>query len=336
MLCFPLHGADPENLYRIFGIPVPEKILDFSTNTNAIPWKGRIGGTIEDMLTSYPDSDTRAVREELARQNNCPTENILITNGSNEAIYIIASYAAKKTNAVLQPVYGEYVRALAAYSAESENVFTLSDAAGHDYIWLCNPCNPTGTFIPDEKIDAFVTKYPETVFIIDEAYIDFLPNERKKNRVIKDNVIILRSLTKIFCLCGARIGYVLAAAEIISKLKARQPSWSVNELAQRAALAFLRDKDFYRKTREYYRRAVPAFVGRLEAAGCSVVPTSTNFVLIRTESDEEMIRFLLTKGIAVRHTRNFPGLDGKFIRVSVRTEEENRIFIQVIKEYMGH
>nr|MCR4818036.1 aminotransferase class I/II-fold pyridoxal phosphate-dependent enzyme [Fretibacterium sp.] len=186
------------------------------------------------------------------------------------------------------------------------------------------PCNPTGKYVPQRELRVLTEGAPDTLFIVDEAYIDFLlEEERPVWGDLPENLIVLRSLTKFYHLSGARIGYVLAPEAWTERLKARHPSWSVNAVAQALALDFLRGGGFAQRSRDFYRRETPRFRRALEDAGVSVRPSSVHFFLIDAADDEFLIRRLMERGLVVRHTRNFPGLDGRCIRAATRLPEEN-------------
>lgn len=333
---FRAHGANPEKLYAAAGLPTPAKIYDFSTNTNAVPQRGGFVPDLRAALEDYPDGDCLALREALAREFGAPAKNILVSSGSNEAIYIIASYAAARENLILQPVYGEYKKALDGYGARTRNIFSLAEAEGARgaAVWLCNPCNPTGALIPGAELDAAAERNPETLFIIDEAYRDFVwTEELPRASKILPNVVRLRSLTKIYDLCGARVGALVSHESAVEKIKARQPEWSVSSLAQQAALWRAGDETLKARTREYYAREIPRLTAALREAGYAVRPTCANFFLVEAPDDEDFIRFMLERGIVVRHTRNFAGLDGKFVRIAARTKDEDDLLIEAAREY---
>ena len=333
---FRAHGANPEKLYAAAGLPTPAKIYDFSTNTNAVPQRGGFVPDLRAALEDYPDGDCAALREALAREFGAPAENILVSSGSNEAIYIIASYAAARENLILQPVYGEYKKALDGYGARTRNIFSLAEAEGARgaAVWLCNPCNPTGALIADAELNATAERNPETFFIIDEAYRDFVwTEELPVAPKILSNVVRLRSLTKIYDLCGARVGALVSHEAAVEKIKARQPEWSVSGLAQQAALWRAGDETLKARTREYYAREIPRLTAALREAGYAVRPTCANFFLVEAPDDEDFIRFMLERGIVVRHTRNFAGLDGKFVRIAARTKDEDDLLIAAAREY---
>lgn len=333
---FRAHGANPEKLYAAAGLPTPAKIYDFSTNTNAVPQREGFVPDLRAALEDYPDGDCLALREALAREFGAPAKNILVSSGSNEAIYIIASYAAARENLILQPVYGEYKKALDGYGARTRNIFSLAEAEGARgaAVWLCNPCNPTGALIPGAELDAAAERNPETLFIIDEAYRDFVwTEELPRAPKILPNVVRLRSLTKIYDLCGARVGALVSHEAAVEKIKARQPEWSVSGLAQQAALWRAGDETLKARTREYYAREIPRLTAALREAGYAVRPTCANFFLVEAPDDEDFIRFMLERGIVVRHTRNFAGLDGKFVRIAARTKDEDDLLIAAAREY---
>lgn len=333
---FRMHGANPGKLYMSMGMEMPERVIDFSTNTNALPFDGSFDFDLHGLLSDYPDDESIALRDLLAQKHNCSPEEILVTNGSNEAIYLLASYCSwAEANHVLQPSYGEYARALCAWGIHSAGIFELDEIkAGSGSVWLCNPNNPSGVWISPKIIAGSIACHPETMFIIDEAYIDFLTEEADTMNFKEfPNLVVLRSLTKLYHLCGVRLGYVMADRRVIQRLKLRQPTWSVNSAAQAAAALFLRDEDYPRRTREFYSTETPRFIARIRDAGFNVCPTSVNFFLVKTEEDERLITFLLQRGLVVRHTRNFSGLDGKYVRVATLQPHENDILADALKEF---
>lgn len=333
---FRPHGANPEKLYKLFGIQMPAHVVDFSTNTNAVRSDSAFTPDLRAALEDYPDDDVAAVRSLVSQKTGAPLQNILVTSGANEAIYILASLVANRENAILEPVYGEYLRALKAYGARVRNIFTFDRETLPDRsaVWLCNPCNPTGKLIPDAVIEGTAAKLPRTLFIVDEAYRDFvwtqeMPRAYRNTR----NIIRLRSLTKTYNLCGARIAYLLADERVTKKIRNRTPSWNVNNLAQQAALFYLADKTLLQRTKDYYAAEIPRLTRALSAAGYETMPTCVNFFLVKIADDENFIRYMLRRGIVVRHTRNFPSLDGRYVRIAARTREENDLLISAMRAY---
>ena len=326
-ITIPIHGANPQNLYTAFNISPPEKIIDFSTNTNILSWPENFCDVdIESLASNYPDPECVRLREIISSRENISPSKILFTNGINQAIFLLSRIFPNDT-AILQPCYTEYQRAF----TKAHDIFTLADAGKFSHVIITNPNNPTGRFIPDLSLTA--AKNPHTLFIVDEAYIDFLRTAKPERLTGFPNVVILRSLTKIFHLSGARIGYVIADENIIDALKKFMPSWSVNAFAQELALRFLVDGEFCGRTRDFYRVNTPMFMRGLRGAGFFVMDSDVHYFLVRVEDDTEVIRRLLMKGIAVRHTRNFSGLEGRYIRVVTRAPEDNVKLVSAMIEF---
>ena len=324
---FPIHGANPENLYRAFNIKNPEKIFDFSTNTNIFSDTLTDSGfdlDIKNLVSSYPDPDCKKLREIISEREKISSEKILFTNGINDAIFLLANLFRDKRTGIFQPCYSEYARAF----RHAANIFDFNHAGEFEVFIIVNPNNPTGIFI--KNLSDLIKKFPETIFIIDEAYIDFLIDSKPEKLLNFENVILLRSLTKFFHLSGARIGYVIADGKIIDGLKSFQPSWSVNAVAQALALKFLQDKNFYESSRNFYKIHTPKFMNAMKDSGFEIMDSSVNFFLVKVKNDLEVIKFLLKSGIVVRHTRNFLGLDGSYIRVATRRPKENNFFIETL------
>lgn len=334
------HGANPEKLYKALNIKMPERVIDFSTNASVMPWNNDNINIKNfnwlDLAAHYPDYECLALRNLIAERENLNIKNILFVNGTNEAFYIIASYLMNKRAAILQPAYSEYERALKSYKAEIFDIFNIFNINNNfDAVFFSNPSNPTGGYIEPDDLINLINKNKDTLFVIDEAYIDFLlSGESARFDFNNKNIIILRSLTKFYHLSGLRIGYVLANHAIIEKLKARQPTWSVNSAAQALAISFLNDKDFAEKSLNFYKSQTPKFINNLTEIGFEICPSRTNFFLIKLNniSDEIFITHMLKRGVVVRHTRNFKGLDGKYIRVATRLPEENEFFVSTASE----
>ena len=335
------HGANPEKLYKALNIALPERILDFSTNASVVKWDNLDINKLDwlDLAAHYPDYECLELRKLIAQREDVNLENILFVNGSNEAFYIIASYLAlaNKRAFILQPAYSEYERALKSYSAECVDIYDLKQLENCDSaVFFSNPCNPTGKYIEPDCLLELIISRPDVLFVIDEAYVDFLlhGDRPKYDFNSLNNVIVLRSLTKFFHLSGLRIGYVLSSDSNINKLKSRQPTWSVNAPAQTLALEFLRDEDFALKSMNFYRQETPRFINALKSLGFNICDTRTNFFIIDLDnlSDEEFIIHMLKRGVVVRHTRNFKSLDGRYIRASTRLPDENDIFVAAARE----
>lgn len=330
---YRLHGANYKKIYEDFNIDIPNNVIDFSTNTNI--FNNKIDAiNIEELISSYPDDECIDVRKLISKKYNLNSNNLLVTNGSNEAIYIIASLFIGKKVSILQPTYPEYENALNGYDIKPNYIFDLDSNDNSYATFICNPNNPTGTYIDSNVLELYIKNNSNKHIIIDEAYIDFLSFKPPVIDVNKyKNVYILRSLTKSYNLSGIRIGYVISHIDNINELKKRQPTWSVNALAQKFAITFLNDDEHRAKTKKYYKEEVQRVIKQLRELKYEIKDTSVNFFLLKTKEDMDIIRFLLKKGIVVRHTRNHIGVEGKYIRIGIRTVEENNKLILALEEY---
>lgn len=332
---FTLHGADPLGMYQLFGLEPPAEIIDFSTNTNALSYEKPLTIDFLTAIGRYPQEEGGALKALLARENGCRQEEVFLCNGSNEAIYIIASYFVGKRAAILEPTYGEYRRALTAYGVEISPFFQLNDCPTDvDVVFICNPNNPTGHYRPLSDLAQLIAARPETLFVIDEAYRDFLPFwPETLDFAVLGNVCLLRSLTKIFHLAGLRIGYLLAPATLVARWEERQPSWSVNGPAQIIAAQFLQDKDFIGATKAFYATERPRLIHHLRHLGYEVRDSDVNFFLLSTADDWDLMAFLLARGLVPRHTRNYLTLKGKYLRLAVKTAAENEALVAALTTY---
>jgi len=331
------HGANPEKLYEQFGIKMPDSVIDFSTNTNVIKSNYDYDIDLKSIVSGYPDDESSKLRKELSKQLRVDKEKILVTNGSNEAIYLIVSRYEKV--AVLQPTYSEYERAINASNKQIVHINSFSEIDEYrdvDLIIICNPNNPTGRFYDNEKLKRIIKtcSVKNIDVMIDEAYIDFLLKDHEPLNMSQfSNVYVLKSMTKIFHLSGIRLGFVVSSKEKIEVLKSKQPSWSVNALAQVIGLKCLKDTEFLNRTIDYYRTETKRLVTALSRIGYDVLPSTVHYFLVKVDEDETLIRYLLENGIVVKHTRNFIGLDGKYIRVCTRESMQNDYLIKKLKEY---
>jgi len=252
-----LHGGnihEAEKKYR-------RKITDFSANINPLGLPQKVKKIIYENFNKvlhYPNPKPKLVQV-IARYWNVNEENVLLGNGSAELIYLVAAVFKPKTVLLPMPTFSEYERA--ARNAKSKIRFlrleekqnfslNLSRSNKVDIAFICNPNNPTGNLLLEDyqKAGNILPK----LLVIDEAFMDFLPDQKKYTliwKAVKDRkTIVLRTFTKFFALPGLRIGYLIAHKEIIKRLKRHQPPWSTNSLAQLAAEVILSDKEYIKET----------------------------------------------------------------------------------------
>jgi threonine-phosphate decarboxylase len=354
MRLLQLANVDLERLWSHGGPPSENgrPILDFSTNLNPFGPPASVLRALRQRLPEiahYPDTNSLMLTEELAKQYYGvePTQ-IVIGNGVNECIHSIARSRPPGVVAIVQPTYTEYHRACvnAGHQVQhwlpDRDDFQPSpfDPGDARMVWLCNPNNPTGRLWRRDQLLSWIKTYPNMDFVVDESFLPFRRDEGQYsligpvNRL--GNLIVLRSLTKLFTLPGLRLGYLVANPDRASALRSNQPWWPIGVLSQVAALAALKDKPFVWRTKAWLKPERNLLLYKLDAFSDHLrsVLSETNFVLVRLQGiSAEMLNYkLLRHNICIRiATKRFVGLEGEYIRVAVRTREENERLITALQ-----
>jgi histidinol-phosphate aminotransferase len=202
-------------------------------------------------------------------------------------------------------------------------------------IYIANPNNPTGTFLPAAAIASFLGRVPaRVVVVLDEAYNEYLPPELRfdSTRWVRQyaNVLVSRTFSKAFGLAGLRVGYGLAQPSLTDLLnRVRQP-FNVNSMAQAAAVAALADDDFVARSYALNLRGMQQFTEAFIGLGLEYVPSVGNFVLVRVGAAGRVYEELLKRGVIVRPVSNY-GLP-EWLRVTVGLPEENAAFLKALPQ----
>jgi histidinol-phosphate aminotransferase len=335
-----IHGGLDYREIEALGLS-PEEVLDFSVCTNPCgPPPGIREALAQVPIDRYPDSGSTELRRRLADRLAISPDRILIGSGSTEIIRLIAlAYLGEDDTAlVLQPTYGEYELSCRLAGARvirqtlsGENGFRMDIGETLDRIrkeqpkclFLCNPNNPTGQILSREDIGKILTASPESLVVLDEAYIAFSDALTLAGRDIAgENLVILRSMTKDYALAGLRLGYGIARGPVISVLQRVQPPWSVSAAAQAAGLQALQAPDYPAASWKKIREAKDFLIEGLVGLGITPVPSAANFFLIKVGEASRFRKALLRQGVLVRDCASF-GLPG-YLRLAPRTIPECR------------
>jgi histidinol-phosphate aminotransferase len=326
----------------------PEAVLDFSVNGNPYGPSPRVREALAQVpYDRYPDREALALRSVLSTHLDVPVDDILVGNGSTELIWLVALAFVRVGDAVLLvgPTFGEYTRAavlmgarLRQYTARRAEGFCVVPEAVTQLlqqyqprlVFLCNPNNPTGTFIAPDSIAQWAATCPGTLFIVDEAYLTFTASAPSVLPIRYPNMLVLRSMTKAYALAGLRLGYAVGSPDILEALRRARPPWSVNALAQAAGIAALQDTAHLTHCLARIAQAKHDFVAGLWAVGLTPVPSTTHFFLVRVGNGTTCRHALLRHGMLVRDCASF-GLPA-YIRVATRRPEENARLLTVLKE----
>jgi histidinol-phosphate aminotransferase len=325
-----------------------EDILDFSVNCNPYGAPPGIKSIIKNTtIDDYPDTESTQLRKALAHKFGLETENILIGNGSTEIIRLIVSAFINSGDKVLilQPTYSDYeiacrimnagIRFLPS-SAETNfyfNTDTIISQIQHEHpraIFICNPNNPTGQYLCQDDIARLLQVNPQTLLILDEAYVAFTAHAWASHKLLRaGNLILMRSMTKDYALAGIRIGYALSSVQVISVLNKVKPPWNVSSLAQSCGLYVLQHDQYVNDCGRKIEKAKKYLTGQLHALQYETVPSQTNFFLVKVHSAADFTATLLQENILVRDCTSF-GLPNH-IRISPRSMPDCERLISTIR-----
>jgi histidinol-phosphate/aromatic aminotransferase/cobyric acid decarboxylase-like protein/adenosyl cobinamide kinase/adenosyl cobinamide phosphate guanylyltransferase len=287
----------------------------------------------------YPDE--RPAREAIARRHGRAPEEVVLTNGANEAFWLLAAALRPQRAVCVHPAYTEPEAALRANGVAVERAFRGPDFGldvaavppGADLVVIDNPNNPSGALLPAAELAALAR--PGRTLVVDEAFMDLVPGEPESlaARAEIAGLVVVRSLTKLWSLPGIRAGYLLAPVGIAEAIERVQPSWNVNGVALGAIEACAPRAAEGRRRAERVRiarRRLEAGLARL--AGIETWPSVANFILARTQNAERLGTRLLERGIAVRPCASFPGLGASHFRLAVRSEDANDRLLAALRE----
>ncbi|WP_298652849.1 aminotransferase class I/II-fold pyridoxal phosphate-dependent enzyme [uncultured Proteiniphilum sp.] len=331
------HGNDlydyPDNIRCDFSSNIPYRN---ASEAMAAYLKRRM-----EAIGNYPDPNARKLTSQLADFHAVSAHNILITNGSAEAFYLLAHLFQNRKSLIPYPAFSEYEDACRAYrhAISFLPVRSLCDIVRFeaDTVWFGVPNNPDGTLVDNATISRFCSENPSTSFIVDAAYDDVCP----RNESVKSlpgglrNLITVYSFTKTFGIPGLRLGYIVADRQIIDGIRSLRPPWSVNALALEAGSFIL----------ENWNKLLPDIASicaesawlqqRLTALPqLEVTASPCNFFLVKMKerTAAELKLFMIDRfGLLIRDASNFRGLTVQYFRISVQEEAWNRQLIEALK-----
>ncbi|MCS6881031.1 MAG: aminotransferase class I/II-fold pyridoxal phosphate-dependent enzyme [Oscillochloridaceae bacterium] len=346
------HGALDHAELAALGLRA-EELLDFSSNINPFGPPAAARAALASLdVAPYPDRSCHWLRVALAARHGCPPESILVGNGANELIHLVARALLRPndTTLLVGPSYGEYLyasRLAGAHMVELRTRYgegfrpdldaltTVISSARPRLTWLCLPNNPTGVDLPAATINALgeACMAYGGLLVLDRAYALL----RRHGWGALDELagappgqIHVYSLTKAYALAGLRLGYLIAAPELAARIGAYQPAWSVNSAAQAAGLAALGDDAFLGTTLPRLWAASDALRADLLGLGLDVWRDTLPFMLVRTGDGAATRTALLRRGCVVRDCASF-GLP-EWVRVAPRHPDDNARLLAAWKE----
>lgn len=320
---------------------------DFSSNV----WYKGTSDELRDVLTNsitdlrnYPEADSSKLRTAIADYYRISRNNVVVTNGSTEALYLVAHAFAKGNSVTINPCFSEYADACQVHRHQVTHLQNSSgwmDVKFHDkLVWFANPNNPDGKTLTLKEIALLLSNNPSSIFVLDEAYTELCYDTETAVPLLDEfsNLIIIRSFTKTFIIPGLRLGFLLASESMVNNVRKYQIPWNVNSMAIAAGTyimehyenllpdkAVIRDESLHLQKELAKNRKLKVF------------PSACNFFLVKSlwRPASELKKFLLEEsGILIRDGANFRGLDPSYFRISIQEPHVNQFLVKGIKQWI--
>jgi len=326
-------------------------IVKLASNENPLGVSPRaqaaIRAVLED-LSRYPDGNGFGLKQALARRFGVAMDAIVLGNGSNDVLDLAARAFLTANDEAIYSQHAFAVYPLAIQSIGARGIEVPARNYGHDLeriaravtsktrlIFIANPNNPTGTMAPYPALEAFLAALPDHVLVVlDEAYNEYLPHEVRVDTVawLKrfPNLVITRTMSKVYGLAGLRVGYAFGSAEVADLMNRVREPFNVNSVALAAGAAALDDPDFVRKSYELNLAGMKQITEGLAAFGLSYIRSYGNFVTFEVCDAAGVFQRLLKAGVIVRPVASYGMPD--HLRVSIGLESENARFLESLAQ----
>lgn len=341
-------GKPITELARELGIPA-DSIVKLASNENPLGMSPKAKLAVEAALAGverYPDQFELIAK--LAARCGVGQNQVVLGNGSNDVLDLIARVFLASGRSAVFAQHAFAVYPLASLSTGAELICVPAKDFGHDLdamlaairpdtrvVWIANPNNPTGNFLPYPAVRAFLEKVPaDVVVVLDEAYNEYIPPEARVDTAAWvaefPNLVVCRTFSKIYGLAGLRVGYGIASPAVADLMnRVRQP-FNVNNLALAGALAALDDEKFLQASYQLNRRGMAQIVAALEKLGLTYIPSYGNFVTFKAGDGAAVNQKLQQQGVIVRPIGGY-GMP-EWLRVTIGTEAENARFIAALEK----
>jgi threonine-phosphate decarboxylase len=335
----------------------PGQVIDFSANINPLGPPQAVLAASKDALLpvnlrAYPDADKFI--NTLANKHRLMPDEIVVGSGTAALMFAVLHALAPKRVLVLEPAFGEYLRACVAAKTEvetwrlkPENGFTPDFASliravkerRFDLLILNSPHNPTGLLYSRDELLALVGAAEEqsVAIMLDEAFIDYQPHASLASLAATGlHLIVLRSLTKFYAIPALRLGYALCGAQTAHDVREQIDPWSVSTVALEAGCGALAKDEFGTESRRINERAREEFAVALHDIGLHVFPSAANFLLARLPfgAGGDLEHWLEAERILIRRCDSFAGLGDEYVRLAVRSSSDNLRLVSLIEGWL--
>ncbi|WP_374623980.1 histidinol-phosphate transaminase [Pandoraea sp.] len=335
--------------------PQMQRLIKLNTNENPYGPSPRVLAAIREALGSdadalklYPDPDARRFKQTIAKRFGLDVAHVHVGNGSDEVLANVFQGLLKHDKPILFPdiTYSFYPVYCGLYGVAFENV-PLTDTFEirvDDYlkpnggIIFPNPNAPTGRVLASGEIERLLAGNPDSVVVLDEAYIDFGGQSAAGLIATYPNLLVVQTLSKSRSLAGLRLGFAMGHPDLIEALERVKNSFNsypLDRLAQAAGVAAIEDEAYFDATRQAVIASREALASRLTALGFEVLPSTANFVFARHARHDaaQLAAALRERAIVVRHFKH--ARVAQFLRITVGTEAECAAFTDALKEILS-
>lgn len=338
-------GLSRETVRRKYGV---KEAIKLASNENPLGTSPKAIEAIKkaaEISYIYPDHITLDIREKIAKKFDVKLEKVIVTDGASNALRYVGECFLNPGDEV---AYSEHTYSIYDSFVIKNNGVIVKSPMSADYkydlkallekikdktkiVIICNPNNPTGTLLKSEEIEEFIKAVPKDIIIVlDEAYIDYVEDKNYINGIKfakeHDNVVVLRTFSKIYGLAGARIGFAIASEEIIALMYKVLPLYATSMASIEGASAALDDDEFVEKTFKTNIEGKKYLSEELTKLGFDIVPTETNFIYLDFHRDNfEIFEKLVRRGIIIRPQYGTIG------RISIGSTYENQRLIEELK-----
>lgn len=330
--------------------------LDFSVNTNPLGMPDSVREALHQAVEEaehYPDIHAQELTKAVAERLRISEKRLVFGNGASELFHAVLH--AVKPSKILIPVpsflgYEEAAKAMDCevifYEMKKEEKFCLTerilDALDESIslVFLANPNNPVGNLVEPELIFKIAEKCRQCdiTLVLDECFMELTGKEMTHSFLNQldefPNVVVVRAFTKLYAIPGVRLGYLICEQTLAEKIRLQLPEWNLSVFAQRAGVAAIKEQEYVAcavvciQTQRLFLRE------ELKAAGCNVFDSDADYLLFYSE--KKLYELFLQRGILIRDCSNFRGLQRGYYRIAVKSEEQNRIFADVLREIHGN
>ncbi len=334
-----------------------KELLNFSSNSNPIKLHDDIINKLDfkAIIKKYPDENYENLRTSIQDYTGVNKDNILVGNGATELIANTIKAINPKKAMNIEPAYSEYKNELNkincdifTYFLEEHNDFAISDDIYNfldqiELLILCNPNNPTGTFLDEHSVNKLLEKCKRhnVIVMVDETYAEFSRKQSALNLIKEyDNLVVIRGTSKFFGISGLRLGYVLTSNNyILDTVKHNLLLWNVNSVAEALGQLIFTDKKFINDTLELTEKELKYFKKEISKIDTlQVYDTNSNFFIVKILNDKkasEFQQFCLKQGYIIRDLSDygFKQNGDKFFRISVLEHDKNILLMNSIKHF---